>query len=50
MRVWDISTEKLCKNHLLGEHRELHAIWNIFAHKIKKVIQIIQKQYAGKES
>ena len=29
MRIWDISTEKLCKNHLLGEHRELHAIWNI---------------------
>jgi len=29
MRVWDISTEKFCKNHLLGEHRELHAIWNI---------------------
>lgn len=29
MRVWDISPEKLCKNHLLGEHRELHAIWNI---------------------
>jgi hypothetical protein len=29
MRVWDISAEKLCRNHLLGEHRELHAIWSI---------------------
>ena len=27
MRVWDISPKKLCRNHLLGEHRELHAIW-----------------------
>jgi len=29
MRIWDISPEKLCRNHLLGEHRELHAIWSI---------------------
>jgi hypothetical protein len=29
MRVWDISPEKLCRNHLLGEHRELHAIWSV---------------------
>jgi len=29
MRIWDISPRKLCRNHLLGEHRELHAIWSI---------------------
>lgn len=29
MRIWDIQPSKLCKNHLLGEHRELHAIWTI---------------------
>ncbi|MFA6531040.1 MAG: pyrimidine dimer DNA glycosylase/endonuclease V [Candidatus Micrarchaeia archaeon] len=29
MRIWDISPSKLCRNHLLGEHRELHAIWSI---------------------
>lgn len=29
MRIWDITPEKLCKNHLLGEHRELHAMWSI---------------------
>jgi hypothetical protein len=29
MRIWDISVEKLCKNHLLGEHSELHAIWSV---------------------
>ena len=29
MRIWDISPDKLCRNHLLGEHRELHAIWKI---------------------
>ncbi len=29
MRIWDISPKKLCNQHLLGEHRELHAIWSI---------------------
>lgn len=29
MRIWDIEPSKLCRNHLLGEHRELHAIWSI---------------------
>lgn len=29
MRVWDIHPSKLCNKHLLGEHRELHAIWTI---------------------
>jgi hypothetical protein len=29
MRIWDIPPEKLCQNHLLGEHSELHAIWSI---------------------
>jgi len=29
MRVWDIAPGKLCRQHLLGEHRELHAIWVI---------------------
>ncbi len=27
MRIWDIHPGKLCRNHLLGEHRELHALW-----------------------
>lgn len=29
MRVWDINTKHLCRKHLLGEHRELHGLWNI---------------------
>jgi hypothetical protein len=29
MRIWDIPASKLCRKHLLGEHRELHAIWSI---------------------
>jgi hypothetical protein len=29
MRIWDILPSKLCRNHLLGEHKELHAIWSI---------------------
>lgn len=29
MRVWDIDVKYLCRKHLLGEHRELHGLWNI---------------------
>jgi hypothetical protein len=29
MRIWDISPKHLCRKHLLGEHRELHGLWNI---------------------
>jgi hypothetical protein len=29
MRIWDVPVDRLCRSHLLGEHRELHAIWNI---------------------
>lgn len=29
MRVWDVGVDELCDRHLLGEHRELHAIWAI---------------------
>ena len=29
MRIWDLSPSILCRAHLLGEHRELHAIWRV---------------------
>lgn len=29
MRIWDIPPEHLCRNHLPGEHRELHAVWAV---------------------
>lgn len=29
MRIWDIEPRHLCRQHLLGEHRELHGLWNI---------------------
>lgn len=29
MRVWDIEPSKLCRKHLLGEHREIHAMWSV---------------------
>ena len=35
MRIWDIEPSKLCKNHLLGEHRELHAMWTIITENKK---------------
>lgn len=29
LRIWDIEPERLCRKHLLGEHRELHALWAV---------------------
>jgi hypothetical protein len=29
MRIWDIPPDKLCRVHLLAEHRELHGLWSI---------------------
>jgi hypothetical protein len=29
VRIWDLEPRLLCDQHLLGEHRELHAIWSI---------------------
>ena len=29
MRIWDIPVKKLCRNHLLGDHKELHAMWSV---------------------
>lgn len=29
MRIWDLSPSVLCRQHLLGEHRELHALWTL---------------------
>lgn len=31
MRIWDVDPALLCRSHLLGEHRELHAIWTILS-------------------
>lgn len=30
MRIWDVKPACLCRKHLLGEHRELHGLWNIY--------------------
>jgi hypothetical protein len=35
MRVWDIEADILCNSHLLGEHREIHAIWTILTENKK---------------
>ncbi|MCS7184865.1 MAG: pyrimidine dimer DNA glycosylase/endonuclease V [bacterium] len=35
MRIWDVEPSKLCRKHLLGEHRELHAIWSILTNNKK---------------
>ena len=35
MRIWDLPPSLLCINHLLGEHRELHAMWTVITEKKK---------------
>lgn len=32
VRVWDLPSQGLCRNHLLGEHREIHAIFSVLFH------------------
>jgi hypothetical protein len=29
VRIWDLEPRLLCDQHLLGEHRELHAVWSV---------------------
>jgi hypothetical protein len=29
LRIWDIPPARLCRRHLLSEHRELHGLWSI---------------------
>lgn len=35
MRIWDLNPGILCRNHLLGEHQELHAVWVIITRNRK---------------
>jgi hypothetical protein len=36
MRIWDIPADRLCRQYLLGEHREVHAIWVVWTQGIKR--------------
>ena len=31
MRIWDVDPARLCRKHLLGEHREIHALFVILS-------------------
>lgn len=35
MRIWDLDPADLCRPHLLGEHRELHGLWNILTRDLE---------------
>ena len=35
MRVWDVLPRQLCRQHLLGEHNEIHALWTILTQERK---------------
>lgn len=35
MRIWDLPPKILCRKHLLGEHRELHAMWTVITENKK---------------
>ena len=49
MRIWDIDPTILCRAHLLGEHRELHALWSILVNNKKGYRQHPEtKRWVGK--
>lgn len=49
MRIWDVPPSELCRIHLLGEHRELHAIWTILTTGKKGYIHHPEtKRWVGK--
>jgi len=33
MRIWDLPPRILCRQHLLGEHRELHGLWIVLTER-----------------
>jgi hypothetical protein len=35
VRIWDLEPSLLCRSHLLGEHRELHGLWNILTREMQ---------------
>lgn len=49
MRIWDVSPSILCRQHLLGEHRELHALWTILTqHRTGYTNHPETKRWVGK--
>ena len=51
MRIWDIDPALLCRSHLLGEHRELHGLWNILAYDKRGYSQHPEtKRWVGKQA
>lgn len=49
MRIWDVPPQELCRKHLLGEHRELHALWTILTTEKKGYLNHPEtKRWIGK--
>lgn len=49
MRIWDLPPSVLCDKHLLGEHRELHGLFNILTQNKKGYSQHPEtKRWVGK--
>ncbi|HET9438681.1 MAG TPA: pyrimidine dimer DNA glycosylase/endonuclease V [Longimicrobiales bacterium] len=50
MRIWDVDPALLCRSHLLGEHRELHGLWNILVHEKRGYSQHPEtRRWVGKQ-
>lgn len=51
MRIWDLEPTILCRQHLLGEHRELHSLWTVISQNKKGYSQHPEtKRWVGKLS
>lgn len=51
MRIWDLPPSILCRQHLLGEHRELHALWRILTEQRRGYsVHPETRRWRGKEA
>jgi hypothetical protein len=48
-RIWDADPALLCDRHLLGEHRELHAIWSILTTGDAEQTELLESVQAQRE-
>ena len=48
MRIWDLPPALLCRQHLLGEHRELHGLWIVLTQR-RAGYRGIRKRGDGKD-
>lgn len=47
MRIWDVPCDLLTDKHLLGEHVEVHTIWNTHVRGSRAATRAIPRHFVG---